>query len=165
MDVPEFINDLCSGIAFWEALYEEERKNNEALCRDCTQHVRQLERDFDELIQKHPDWLHLNPDTEKLFKNNLKQQELLSALLDRFVIYEQVTRRLAQAYLTHSVAQAEVGDERLTWLTEAIHQRDFTIADLKKTLHCFKECYTGLLRNYNDLTELLLTKHKPPEKL
>ncbi len=160
MDVPEFINNLCSGIAFWETLYEEERKNSETVCRACKRHVQQLEQDFDELSQQYPDWLHLSPDTEKLFKNNRKQHELLSALLDRFVVYEQVTRRLAQAYLTHSVAQAEVGDERLTWLKDAIHERDFTIADLKKTLRCFEDCYTKLLRNYNDLAELIVTKHK-----
>jgi len=161
MEIPEFLKDLTAGLAFWEDLYNEEKKNNQAVFKDCAKHLQQLEDDFEELKLQHPDWLHLSPEAEKQFKNNLKQQELLTRLLDRFVVYEAITSKLAQAYLKHSVAQAEARDERLDWMIEGIRKKDIHIAELKKTISHFSDCYTDLLRNYNQLYETLVNIHKP----
>ncbi len=158
------MKELIGGLAFWEELYEEEKKKNEPLCKACSAQLSRLEQEFEQLCQQYPDWLHLSAEVELRFKNNQEQRNLLTELLDRFVAYQYIANGLANAYLNHSAAQADANDERIDWLMQGIRKKDMELDELNKTLQCFKETYVDLLRHYNQQTELLLTKHKPQPK-
>ena len=158
------MKELIGGLAFWEELYEEEKKKNEPLYRACTAQLSRLEQEFELLCQQYPDWLHLSAEQELRFKINQEQRNLLTELLDRFVVYQHMMDKLADAYLRHSAAQADANDERLDWLMQGIRKKDVELNELNKTLHCFKEAYMGLLHHYNQQNELLLSKLKPLPK-
>ena len=150
------IREFTNGLAFWEELYQIEKKRNIELCRTCANRITELENEFD---SANDDWLNLDAETEERMRDNVKQQQLLQELMERFGLVHQVVDNLANNYLRHSAAQADASDIRLTWLYEAIQKKDAELEELNKMLDCYKEVHTDLLRAYNELYEQVVTKN------
>lgn len=144
MNVKELIKELTSGLAFWEELYKAECKNNEPLLKQGALHILQLEQEYEDVLANYPDWLSMSEEQDRQIKKNLQQQNLLNDLLQRFAIFEHIVDKIADAYLRHSVAQANAADERLDWLREAICQRDEKLKQQNKTFNCLLNAYTEL---------------------
>ncbi len=115
-------------------------------------------------MAQYPDWRTMSEEQERQIRKLLQQQNLLNDLLQRFAVFEHIVDKIAEAYLRHSVAQADAQDGRLDLLHQAIRQRDVKLEEQNKTLDCFKEVYIDLLRAYNELYELVITTKKiiPP---
>ena len=124
----------------------------------------QLEHELEEAMAQYPDWRTMSEEQERQIRKLLQQQNLLNDLLQRFAVFEHIVDKIAEAYLRHSVAQADAQDGRLDLLHQAIRQRDVKLEEQNKTLDCFKEVYIDLLRAYNELYELVITTKKiiPP---
>ncbi len=165
MTIDQLIKELTCGLAFWEELYKEECKNNEAIVKQCALHILQLEHELEEAMAQHPDWRTMSEEQEQQIRKLLQQQNLLNDLLQRFAVFEHIVDKIADAYLRHSVAQADAQDGRLDLLRQAIRQRDVKLEEQNKTLDCFADVYTDLLRSYNELYELMISRRHSPTPL